>query len=139
MVVAYCEAYTLGIISPNNSKTNVTMTTWKIKPMVGALLKSNRVWFIYVDSITIPIFTKLFDTSIVASNLFGLYRWYRMFSLFFSFIVLICAGDSEKKAVSLPDINPENMSRITSKMMTGMILSVSGLIVIFVRDKPERK
>ncbi len=65
---------------------------------------------------------KLFEISIVASNCLGFARSRRMalsFLLFFAFNRSISDGESEKKAVSDPDINPEKKSntKIANKAM----------------------
>lgn len=93
----------------------------------------------YVDKITIPIFIKLLDISIVANSLLGRYSSCSIFSFFFSFIKFICLGDNEKNAVSLPDINPEKQSRMISKIILRMIVIVMGLTLIFTNDKLVRK
>lgn len=95
--------------------------------------------FIYVDSITIPILMKLFETNIVASSLLDLYKSLSTFSSFASFSSFICVGLKEKKAVSLPDISPEKINNINNIIKFSTIVMLMGLIVMFNAKEHMRK
>jgi len=111
-----------------------------MSPAVGALEKSNSESTINVEIITIPTFTKLFPTRIVASRCWGLLSICKInFAvLFFLDLRLFrTAGDKEKNATSDPEINADEIrsTAITANpIMTG---NVKGLTSISAKSKIE--
>ena len=92
------------------------MTIWIRKLMIADPVKVNNVSIINFESTTIATFTKLLVIRIVASKRSGTCRCLRIILLnrvLFSFNLLICDGESEKYATSLPEINPDSINRIT--------------------------
>lgn len=86
----------------------------------------NRLDVIYVDRITILTFIKLFEIRIVASNSFGLVRSLSISLSFLPDLTLSDSrseGESEKNAVSDPEIRPEKNNSITNTIKA-MIVSV---------------
>jgi hypothetical protein len=83
---------------------------------------------IFDENTTIAIFTKLFTTSIVASNesLFASnFKTLSAASEFRCFKPRISAGDSEKKATSDDDIIADIISRISVMTIKKMVVVIS--------------
>ena len=106
---AYLLAYTLGRISLKKSIKKVITIICIPNPKLG-LLKLKILFDKKVDKTTMPTFTKLLVTNIVASSLSGCSRKLRtrlhdreLISRIFS----ISPGKREKKATSLPDTSAE--------------------------------
>ena len=82
----------------------------------------NKFAVMYVERITILTLMKLLEISIVASNCFGLSRSCNIALSFFPFLAFIesrSEGESEKNAVSDPEINPDkNNNTITNNSAT---------------------
>lgn len=89
-------AYSFGMISPNRRMMNVTTMTCMTNPSIGLSEKSNRVLMRYADRMTMPTFTKLLDTSMVANRRLGFLCRLYAFSCPLSFSSLSCPGVSEK-------------------------------------------
>ena len=119
-------AYIFGKISPNNNIKNVATTTSKINFKIDDEILLKMISPICVNKITIAILIKLFATSIVANNLFGVKRSFEiifiwlLFSLFFSWDL-----DKEKRATSEPEINPELINKKIKVMQKYIRLSLN--------------
>ena len=104
-----------GRISPKSNNKNVTKTPVKRNFNV-VLLNLKRLSITIEEQTTIEIFTKLFTTSIVASNesLFeSNFKTLSAASEFRCFKPRISAGESEKKATSDDDIIADIINKTT--------------------------
>ena len=110
-----CVAMIFGIISPNNTRMNVTIIELTTNSITGLVSRNGNMWPIIIEEIsTIRMFTQLFICRIVARRWSGLPRRRKMNALRLSCSALSlssCFGDSEKKEVSLPEMRAEQPKR----------------------------
>jgi|SRR3989339_70513 hypothetical protein len=86
-----------------------------------------------VEVKTMAIFTKLFETKMVANNSWGFsIRWLMFLNplLFPSLTWVSSEGSNEKKAISLAEIKAENKSRIKVSIKPPIALRLKGKKVI---------
>ena len=109
----------MGKISPKSNIKKVA-TTISMKNFInGEPIALNNTSPSLVNRITIAIFIKLFATKIVAKSLFGFSNKFVIIlkdlrSDFDSISLL----DNENNATSDPEMNPENINRITNKKIS---------------------
>ena len=111
--LAFFEAYTLGIISPNNNIKDVTTNTLRMKAAIGLTARLNIIFMMYVENIVMDILTKLLAINIVTRRVLGFWRISNTnCSLRFEddSSSLMSLGCNEKKAVSLEEAIAEHKS-----------------------------
>ncbi len=109
-------AYTFGIISPKRRRRNVRTIVCKMNPHTGASEKSMLLLIVKLANTTSPTLTILFPIRMVAkscSELLSRRNNLRSLGDELSLMEKISEGDSEKKATSEDDINPEKNKRTT--------------------------
>ena len=110
--ILFLFAYTLGIISPKKTITNVT-TIVNVKNTRFDLPKIFQVK--YAERVITATFTRLFNIKIVAKSFSGFWSNRIIFTKLSGpdvFIVFFCVFVSEKKATSEPEINPDKSIRL---------------------------
>jgi len=116
-VSEYFAAYTFGMISPNSSNKNVTITIVnKNGTHAGVSLKLIIESVKKLERTIIPTFTKLLVINMVANRCSGFFNRFNTslpFFVFFVFRLSRLAGDKEKKATSEPETNAELINNIT--------------------------
>ena len=109
----------MGRISPKSNIKKVATTISRKNFIKGEPIALNNTSPSLVNRITIPIFIKLFATKIVAKSLFGFSNKFIIIlkdlrSDFDSISLL----DNENNATSDPEMNPENINKITNKKIS---------------------